>query len=384
VENYGADAARSAYTRLARSVAEIGAFARAQGFDCEYEHNGFLSIASGVGQRRRVEMELEVAARLGLSGFAFLDREEIQSEIHSELFACGLLDETCALIQPAKLAVGIKQAVLRAGVQIFESTPVSRLALGRVQRMDTPRGTVTAEEVVLSTNAWTSLSATLGRRQVPLFSYILLSRPLTESQHAKIGWRLRQGASDMRNYLHYFRMTRDNRIMWGGEARYFFGRNVDERHETNRAALATVEKGFRRVFPQLHDLEFEHRWSGPISLTVRFVPTFGRLPGTGLCYGFGYSGHGIAASHTGGQILRDLVLSRTSDLTNLLVTARGELTSPFPPEPAAYLGIHLSRWALKRQDRRMELGLDGDREPSLTRVMQRASSLLRRARRRGT
>ena len=374
LENHGADAARLARGELVRSVHALGQFAQAHGIACEYEATGRLAIANGEGQLRRVEAEAEAAVRLGLKGFIPLDRAQIQGELHSARFAGALFEQDCALLQPAKLVRGLAGVVEKSGVRIFEQSRLEALHPGAKSQLVTRTGRVIAQSVVLSVNAWSNQQLLLRRQQLPMFTYILLSRPLTLEQRARIGWARRQGAEDMDNYLHYFRLTPDGRLLWGGEARYFFGGSVDPAHATHAGALRAIEHGFRRTFPSLADLVFEHRWGGAFSLTVGFVPALGQVPGTNVFYGFGCCGHGVAASHCSGQILRDLVLGRKTDRTGLFFVGGPRGAVKFPGEPAAFLGIQASRWALKRQDRRMSQGKAVDaRAPWIIRQLKRLS-----------
>lgn len=369
VTNYGLDRARAAHEAVARSVAAIGEFAEKHGFDCEYERTGFLAMASSPGQARRIHLDLEAAEKLGLEDWTYLDRKAVRAEVDSPLFECGVFEPTCALLQPAKLVRGIKDAVISEGTRVFERTPVTAVEPGPTTLVLTPTGTVRADKVVLATNPWTFRFPMIGLRALPLYTYILLTEPLTEEQLSRIGWERRQGLENRQNYLNYFRITRESRLMWGGEARYFYGPSIDVRHDRDAEAFRTIEGELRRTFPQLSDVGVEYRWGGPIAVTDVFLPAFGTVPGTGVHYGYGYSGHGVAPSHTGGQILRDLVLGRDSEHTNLVMVREAR---KFPPEPATFLGERVSRRALKKQDRDMAAGRDvGAFEPWLLRILKK-------------
>jgi glycine/D-amino acid oxidase-like deaminating enzyme len=371
VKNHGVERARAAHEAVARSVVEIGEFAAKHRFDIEYEPNGFLGVASSPGQVSRIRRDMEAAEQLGLDDWTFLDRREVRAEVDSPLFECGALERACALLQPAKLVRGMKAAVIDAGVRIHERTPVTAIKPGGRTELRTPGGEVIADEVVLATNPWTFRFGPIGLRELPLYTYIVLTEPLTEVQLDRIGWGNRQGLENKQNYLNYFRITKEDRLMWGGEARYFYGPSIGLAHDRDADAFATIEAEMRRTFPQLDDVRVEYRWGGPISVTVTFVPSFGSVPGTGIHYGYGYSGHGVAPSHTGGQILRDLVLRRDTEHTNLLIVQRAK---KYPPEPVAFVGERISRRALKKQDRDMEAGKDvGAFEPWILRVLNKLS-----------
>jgi glycine/D-amino acid oxidase-like deaminating enzyme len=370
--HYGRERARAAHNAIARSVVEIGEFADKHGMDCEYELTGFLAVAASPGQVSRVRLDLQAAERLGLADeWTYLDRAAVREQVDSPVFECGAFERTCALLQPAKLAFGIRAAIADSGVRIFERTPVAAIEPGSTIVLRTPEGRVRCEQAVLAANAWSHRLPQVGRRALPLYTYILLTEPLSDAQRDRIGWRNRQGLENKQNYLNYFRITKENRLMWGGEARYFYGLSTDLAHDRDGGAFATIEREMRRTFPQLSDVRIEHRWGGPIAVTVKFLPSFGTVPGTGIHFGFGYSGHGVAPTHTGGQILRDLVLGRDTEHTDLLMV---QPAKRYPPEPAAFLGERVSRRALKKQDRAMEAGKDvGMFEPWILRVLNRLS-----------
>jgi glycine/D-amino acid oxidase-like deaminating enzyme len=374
VKKHGIERARVAHDQVARSVHAIGEFAEEYGYDCEYEPNGFIAVANGDGQVSRIQRDVDAAEKLGLDDLTYLDRKAVQEHVHSQRFACGYLERTCALLNPAKLAWGLKDVVLEEGVRLFERTPVRGIQLGEKIRLETFQGAVEAEKVVLATNAWSHAWKPIGLRELPLYTYIVLSEPLSRSQREGIGWQHREGLEDKQNYLHYFRLTKEDRLLWGGEAMYFYGPSIGLQHDRNRAAFDTIEAEFRQTFPQLSDLRFEYRWGGPIAVTAKFVPTFGRVPGTGLYFGYGYSGHGVAPTHLGGQILRDLVLERDTELTHLFMVATDKAATRFPPEPGAFVSERISRRALKKQDEEMAGGKDvGDFEPWILRVLNRLS-----------
>jgi len=201
---------------------------------------------------------------------------------------------------------------------------------------------------------------------VPIYSYIVLTEPLPPARWEAVGWAGREGLEDRRTYLHYYRPTHDNRMLFGGEdAPYFYNSSIGSRHDRSLDVFARLKNDLRRTFPPLAGVRFTHEWGGPVGLTVRFVPTFGTLAGGRVHYGFGYCGHGVGPTHLGGQILADLVLGRRTERTDLCFVRTTAL--PFPPEPLRYLGITAARVALLRQDREQRPKDD----PWIVRMMMR-------------
>lgn len=367
VQAFGDDATRDAHRAVAGAVDGIGAFAAEHGIDCHYEKNGIVTLASDASQMPRVEAEFRQAERLGLSGFRFLDRAALQASVHSPTYECGVRAEHGAILDPARLVRGQRRVVRDLGVEVFEQTPVEDVRTeGKRVTVRTPEGIVRADQAVLAANAYSARFPAIQRYVAPIYSYIVLTEPLAPKHWDEIGWAGREGLEDRRTYLHYYRPTHDGRILFGGEdAPYFYNSSIEPAHDRHPEIFQRLKGDFRRTFPALSAVRFTHEWGGPVALTVRFVPTFGTLEGGRVHYGFGYCGHGVGPSHLGGQILRDLVLRRSSELLDLCFVRTTAL--PFPPEPLRYATITLARHLLLRQDREGR----PKRDPWVLRAMMR-------------
>jgi glycine/D-amino acid oxidase-like deaminating enzyme len=197
----------------------------------------------------------------------------------------------------------------------------------------------------------------------------MVSEPLTDAQLARVRWPNREGFEDKRNYITIGRLTADNRVLWGGRlAPYFRGNGMDLRHIRNDRVHGELEEAFKEFFPAWSDVRWTHAYGGCVAITANFLPQFGRLDG-GIVHGYGYNGHGVAPSHTGGKVLRDLVLERDTEYTNLVwVRERGKA---FPPEPVRFAGARLTERLLERQDRRFDRGNgSGEMDPLLLRMLR--------------
>jgi glycine/D-amino acid oxidase-like deaminating enzyme len=198
-----------------------------------------------------------------------------------------------------------------------------------------------------------------ARHFVPVHDYVLLTEPLTAPQRSRIGWERRQGLSDAGNQFHYYRLTDDDRILWGGyDAVYRFGNGVGSRDDHRPATYDLLARHFRATFPQLTDVRFDRWWGGPIATTTRFTAMFGRALGGRVVYALGYTGLGVAATRFAATVLADMLLAPSSPLLQLRFTSTQPF--PFPPEPLRWVGVQLTRRALARADRR-----DGRRGPWL-------------------
>ncbi len=375
--NHGDDAARAAHRAVAQSVEEIGATLARENIDCEWKHGGLMVVAANEGQLDRIRRDRQAAADLGLEGFAWLDGDEARARVSSPTYLAALREEHCAVLHPAKLARGLVSRLEERGVPVFEQTAVTGVeeAPGDRLRVLTPAGLLEASQVVVATNAWAAhhpaVSHGVARRVVPLYTYIVLTEPLSEEQWEEIGWADHCGIEDKRNYVHYYRRTLDGRILWGGnDGVIYYGGRIAPRHDRHERIFEGLRGSFRKTFPQLHRVRFTHQWGGPVAITANFVPVFGSGLGGRLHHGVGYNGHGVAPSHTGGKILRDKVLGRSSEYTELcFVDSRAQ---PFPGEPLRWISAELSRRALLRQDSGFDRGREGgDMDPLLIRALRR-------------
>ena len=255
-------------------------------------------------------------------------------------------------VEPARLAWGLREACLSVGVRIHEGSPVqglSRAAVGVAVR--TPWGTVRGGPVALATNAFPPLLRRLRLMTVPVYDYVLATEPLTAEQMEAIGWRGREGVGDAANLFHYYRLTRDNRIVWGGyDAVYHYGSRIRSELEQREATHRTLVRHFFETFPQLEGLRFTHRWGGVIDTSTQFSAFFGRAYGGRVAYALGYTGLGVAATRFGADVMLDLLAEEDTERTRLRMVREKPL--PFPPEPLRYTGISLTRWSLARADER--------------------------------
>ncbi len=256
------------------------------------------------------------------------------------------------MIQPARLAWGLAAACEQIGVRIAERTPATGLASdadGVTVR--TQHGGLRARRVALATSAFPSLVRRLRPYIVPVYDYVLVTEPLSPAQLGSVGWRNRQGIADSGNQFHYYRLTADNRILWGGyDAIYHFGREVRRAYDQRPATFARLAGHLYATFPQLDGIGFSHRWGGAIDTCSRFCAFFGTAHRGRVAYALGYTGLGVGASRFGARVMLDLLSGAPTELTQLEMV-RGKPV-PFPPEPLAYLGVQATRWSLAQADRR--------------------------------
>lgn len=348
-ERFGAELAR--LERLGRrNLTEIEETVSRYGIECDWERTGEMSVAVAPYQVASLQDSFQDSLDYGHRVTLF-DRDGVQQEVHSPTYLAGLWDrDRVAMLDPARLAWGLREAVLRLGVRVYEQTPAVSIARdGAGLSVTTAFGVVRAKHGALATNAYPLLRK-LRRYLVPVYDYALMTEPLSPAQLAAIGWRNRQGLGDLANQFHYYRITPDNRILFGGyDAVYHFGNRISSSLERRHRTFATLAAHFFDTFPQLAgSVGFTHAWGGVIDTCTRFCPFFGTALGGRLAYAAGYTGLGVGATRFGGQVMLDLLAGEDTERTRLrLVRSR---PMPFPPEPLRSAGIALTRWSLARAD----------------------------------
>jgi glycine/D-amino acid oxidase-like deaminating enzyme len=327
----------------AENLAAIEDTVREYGIDCDWRRNGTLAVATE---------EWQVAELRAQSDSPLLDQAAVRAEVDSPTYLAGLWDrDGTALVNPARLAWGLRDACLAAGVRIAELTRVRSMSSSGTGMVLRGNGfTLNAARVALATNVFPALVRRARPFVVPVYDYVLVTEPLSSAQLASVGWRNRQGVGDAGNQFHYYRLTADDRILWGGyDAVYHYGNQIGARLDQRPATFTMLAEHFFATFPQLAGLRFTHTWGGAIDTCTRFCPFFGTAHGGRVAYVAGYTGLGVGASRFGGQVLLDLLSGSPTALTELEMVRRRPV--PFPPEPLRYVGVQLTRAALAAADR---------------------------------
>ncbi|MCW2538290.1 MAG: dependent oxidoreductase [Frankiales bacterium] len=335
------------YETLARlgqqNLDEIEATVAKYGIACDFRRTGELSVATE---------EYQVEELRHASG-DFLDINAVRAEVASPTYRAGSWNRnSTALVDPAELCWGLADACAAAGVRIAEHTQITSVTetVGSL-RLTTDSGVVLqTEQLALATNAFPSLLRRLRLFTVPVYDYVLMTEPLSAGQLASIGWQHRQGIGDSGNRFHYYRLTADNRILWGGyDALYYFGRRIRPAYDQRPTTFRLLAEHFFTTFPQLDGLRFSHRWGGAIDTCTRFFAFYGTAFAGRAAYALGHTGLGVGASRFAGNVMLDLLDGEPTERTSLRMVRSKPL--PFPPEPLAYLGITATRHAMAAADR---------------------------------
>ncbi|MFG1999398.1 NAD(P)/FAD-dependent oxidoreductase [Spirillospora sp. NPDC048911] len=342
--------------RLGReNLQAIGSTLTRYGIDAEWELTGELNVATQEWQIEGLSDEADAARALG-GDPVLLGADEVRKEVDSPTYLGGLWDrDGVAMVHPAKLAWGLADACRSLGVRIYENTRVTGLRSGSRLRLSTPYGAVDAGKVALGTGVFPPLLKRLRHFLVPVYDYALVTEPLSREQREAVGWARRQGLGDSANQFHYYRLTADDRILWGGyDAIYHFGNEIHAELERRPATFATLAGHFFTTFPQLEGLRFSHAWGGVIDTCSRFCAFFGTAHGGRLAYAAGYTGLGVGATRFGADVMLDrlgvgLAPGEETERTRLRMVRSKPV--PFPPEPLRYGVIELTRREIARADR---------------------------------
>ena len=328
--------ARAAHRYMEEAVDYLHDFITNNAIDCDYERSGYLLVGTSPAQVRRIEHDFDIITKWGSQGIERWDRDRLAAEFNTDFYKLGWFEPRCGILNPARLARGMKEITEAAGVKIHEQSPVtgfSQTPAGGVS-VRTRNGEITADYLVLATNAYSVLFPQLKSLQRPAFTYIVMSEPLSAAQMDDIGWECRAGIEDARDLIHYYRLTHDNRIvMGGGDVSLSYGRNLDK--DLNAKIFAHLEKHVTEIFPQLSGIGFTHRWGGPVSITVDMAPAIGYLgKDQKAIFSLGCMGHGVSLTTLNGMTIAEMITGRQTERTQMFFA--GRKVFPWPPEPITY------------------------------------------------
>jgi glycine/D-amino acid oxidase-like deaminating enzyme len=317
--------------------------------DCDFIRSGELSVANEPQQIDDLKEEVEESAQYG-EQVQFLDQEQIRARVNSPTYLAATHDPAVAMVNPARLAWGLKRACLEVGVRLFEGTQVRALEnCGRVVIIKTDYGQVESKKVALATNAFPPLLKRLSFLMIPVYDYALMTEPLTKEQRAVIGWRGREGIGDYGNQFHYYSITPAGQILWGGYDAIYYRNGAVAPHLENRPeTFARLADHFFQTFPMLTGLRFTHAWGGVIDTCSRYTAFWGKAYGGKVAYALGYTGLGVGASRFGAHVMLDLLDDKKTERTELKMVKTKPF--PFPPEPFRAPIINFTRWSMNQAD----------------------------------
>jgi len=325
-----------------------------ENLDCDLEYNGLLVLARNDFQMRQLRRNKKDFEKAGCHDIEILTGPALRERVNSSWHVGALYEPDTAILNPAKLSREMKRLIEKKGVQVFERSPAIEFTPGPTVHIKTPSGEVKAKHAVLALNAFGHRLRVRPYTYAPLFTYIILTEPLSDSLYQEVGWTRREGIEDKRQLVHYMRPTVDNRILMGGRnAPYYFG-NQAEGKESHAKTFQGLEDDLKGMFPMLKNTKITHRWGGPVAITMMFVPSFGYYLGhRNVAYGTGYCGHGVALSTSAGSIIDELLFNPESELLKELLFVHNT-PGVIPPEPFRWPLLNLVKGGMSLFDRLVE------------------------------
>ncbi|TPK85503.1 FAD-dependent oxidoreductase [Mesorhizobium sp. B2-4-14] len=337
----------------------IRAFATAPGRSTWWREDGYLRVAASTAQKKSVASLLSAARDLGVPHTVRgLNAIELAAYCSSHAFSMGLLFSEGATVNPARLSNALREAVLAAGVQVFELSPALEIASGPPCQVAVRSGEVVANSVILANYTGALVLPEVASRTTIFSSFPVMSNPSPEALAAS-NWTSGRGMADLRMFQHYFRTTPDGRVLVGsGSGRMSLGRDDTnpilrrDRQSTDRAAAALA-----RFLPAVASAGIDTTWGWPIEVSSDRLPFFGTLPGTQIHYGCGYTGHGINATYIGGETLASLALQTKDEWSLSPFCTRRQ--PKLPPEPFRFFGGRFVQWGVLNCEDAEDLGEQG-------------------------
>lgn len=337
------------------NMAELLQTLERYGIDARYEQVGDTSVATNIASVDHLRKEYE-AEKVAGKEVVFFDQEQMRAQVNSPTYLAGLWrkEGQTGIIDPARLCWGLKSVLLSLGVRIFENTSLNDIHPDRQNKMKAlcAGGIITSDKVLMATNAFHNPIRKISRSFIPVWDYQLATEPLNDEQLAAVGWhKTRHAISNYANMFHYYRMTKDNRITWGGggAVRYYFNNGTDAGSYADiPVRFEQLSKEFFETFPQLKGVKFTHRWSGIIATSTRFCMVPGVTYNGRVAWALGYTGLGVGASRFGARIGIELLGYQPSDILNMQFVKKKPM--PWAPEPFRWFGVRYTQSALVKAD----------------------------------
>ncbi len=314
LEDLGPEERRQALDVASYGLRQVKHLIANHGLECDLEETGMLDVALTDKQVKSLADDHALYGRLGLES-TLLDGDELKAEIDSPVFKAGLVTPYGAILNPAKLVLGMKRIAEEAGVEIWERTIVTRVTPGKTILVDTELGEIRAPILVVATNAYSHKLGFFQNRVMPVAVFQIATEPLSPSQWESVGWRYRRGLSDASPLFSYSRPTADGRIVMGGvNPQYYAGDSLASGND--KAVTRLIEAELFRFFPQLEGLAVEHAWGGTTALTIGNTPSVGVMgEDENVFFGVGFS-EGVPSTQTAGRIIADLMAGESNEFTS--------------------------------------------------------------------
>lgn len=339
IESHGFDAAERFQRAMNETVDEAIRVARAEGIDADIVKGGEFNVATAPAQEARIRAFAEAEQRSQYTDLELLEAPEAKAKINVAGTRAAVWHPHSARIQPAKLAAGLAEACVRAGVEIYEGTRVVEIA---PHRLRTTHGTVSADFIVRATEGFTAGLRGLHRLWLPMNSSLIATEPLSAEVWNELGWSRGEVLGDFAHVYMYAQRTADDRIAIGGRGvPYRYGSRTDTDGQTPQVTVDTLSEILHRFFPATRGAAIDHVWSGVLGVPRDWAATVGLDRHTGIAWGGGYVGTGVTSTNLAGRTITDLILGEASELTTLpWVNHRVRTWEPEPLRWIATKGLY--------------------------------------------
>lgn len=332
LRRWGEQKMLDAFRYVERAVAHTKDLIESNDLQSDYSHPGSVRVSYSEKQLKRLEKDHQVFQRLGIAGDLHMaDAGQLRQEFHTDRFVGGYYEANTGLLNPCKHVRELKRLAESAGVDIYEMSRVTHVERsGNALVVNARDGKVTADKVVVAGNAYSHGvhgPRGLANKQFPLWTYAVVTEPLSPQQWESIGWVKRQSFGDNRQLLHYFRPTTDGRILMGGGDVLIYDRNRMDQNESV-ATWRHCENFLKWIYPQLGDVRIDYRWGGPVSVNMDLVPEISFIEDERIIYSGGCFGHGVALTHLNGRTIADLLNGEKTELTEFWIVNRKSIRMP--------------------------------------------------------
>lgn len=344
---HGRDAAAAFQQAMNDTVDEVIVVAAAEGIDADIVKGGELNVARTPSQLARLDAWYEAEAGWPVTGIERLDAGEAASRVGVDGVLGATWQPHCARVHPAKLVRGLAEACVRAGVELYEDTPVTEIAPGEVR---TSSGAVRARAIVRATEGFTAALRGQHRRLLPMNSSMIVTEPVPSEVWERIGWDGGEVLGDFAHVYMYAQRTADDRIAFGGRGvPYRYGSRVDADGATQARTVESLTALLREFFPAAGDVPVAHAWAGVLGVPRDWTASVGFDRASGLGWAGGYVGTGVATTNLAGRTLADLILGRDTELIRLPWV--GRRVRGWEPEPLRWLAVQGLYAAYRTADR---------------------------------
>ncbi len=310
ISMYGRERTQRMYAASLESIDCVEQIVREDAIDCDFSRCGHLEVACKQKHFDDYARQAEVIAREFNHKLRVVQKTDLGSEIGSTIYFGGMVDEISAGCNPARYVAGLAKAAMKGGAQVFEHTRVQSIARDSRQgedgwKISTSGGPLWAHEIFVATSGYTGrVTPALQKKIIPIGSFIITSEVLPEKLARELSPHNRM-IYDSKNYLYYYRLTPDRRMLFGGRAAFF-----PETHQTIRRSAEILRRGMIEVYPQLADAKIDYVWGGTLDFAFDIMPHAGQLDG--MYYAVGYAGHGVAMATYQGQKVAELMAADRS------------------------------------------------------------------------